>query len=332
MISESLAAFAILLYDQSIRPLLGGRSPKSRGARHQHASDGEASGEELSSVEDPVEVAPAAQLVPTSWWAGGLAASLVLCLAVISPMFSIGAGQVLIAGVLSCLVAVLAVRALGQTDLNPVSGVGKLSQLVFAIVAPGHVVANIVAGALAEAGAMQAGDLLQDLKTGHLLGASPRAQFYGQLLGATASILITVGAYKMYDSAYGIPSAQFAAPVAHVWKDMAMLMKAGPSALPPSSTTYAAAFAAVGATLAALEARCPSAVAHFLPSGMSVGVGMYLTPDFTVPRVLGSLVELIWRRTDPSSHRRSMLVVASGFVLGEGLWSIAALVITLLRK
>ena len=35
------------------------------------------------------------------------------------------------------------------------SGVGKLSQLVFAIVAPGHVVANIVAGALAEAGAMQ---------------------------------------------------------------------------------------------------------------------------------------------------------------------------------
>ena len=34
------------------------------------------------------------------------------------------------------------------------SGVGKLSQLVFAIVAPGHVVANIVAGALAEAGAI----------------------------------------------------------------------------------------------------------------------------------------------------------------------------------
>jgi hypothetical protein len=50
---------------------------------------------------------------------------------------------------------VLAVRALGQTDLNPVSGVGKLSQIIFAGLSPGAVVSNVVAGAIAEAGAMQ---------------------------------------------------------------------------------------------------------------------------------------------------------------------------------
>ncbi len=33
----------------------------------------------------------------------------------------------------------------------------------------------------------------------------------------------------------------------------------------------------------------------------------------------------VWRRTSPASHSRSMLVVASGLVLGEGLWSIIAL-------
>ena len=44
------------------------------------------------------------------------------------------------------------------------SGVGKLSQLVFGVVAPGNAVANIIAGAIAEAGAAQAGDLMQDLK------------------------------------------------------------------------------------------------------------------------------------------------------------------------
>lgn len=49
------------------------------------------------------------------------------------------------------------------------SGVGKLSQIVFAVVAPGNIIANIIAGAIAEAGAQQAGDLMQDLKTGHLL-------------------------------------------------------------------------------------------------------------------------------------------------------------------
>jgi len=38
------------------------------------------------------------------------------------------------------------VRALGETDLNPVSGLGKISQLVFAVVQPSNIVANLIAG------------------------------------------------------------------------------------------------------------------------------------------------------------------------------------------
>ena len=49
----------------------------------------------------------------------------------------------------------LRVRALGETDLNPVSGLGKISQLLFAFIQPGNVVANIIAGGVAEAGAQQ---------------------------------------------------------------------------------------------------------------------------------------------------------------------------------
>lgn len=58
----------------------------------------------------------------------------------------------LIAVLVACLTSVLAVRALGETDLNPVSGIGKISQIVFAGVAPGNVVANLIAGAISEAG------------------------------------------------------------------------------------------------------------------------------------------------------------------------------------
>jgi hypothetical protein len=47
------------------------------------------------------------------------------------------------------------VRALGETDLNPVSGLGKVSQLIFAWLQPGNIVANIIAGGVAEAGAQQ---------------------------------------------------------------------------------------------------------------------------------------------------------------------------------
>ena len=53
------------------------------------------------------------------------------------------------------LIVPISVRALGETDLNPVSGLGKISQLFFAWIQPSNVVANIIAGAVAEAGAQQ---------------------------------------------------------------------------------------------------------------------------------------------------------------------------------
>ncbi len=57
---------------------------------------------------------------------------------------------------------------------------------------------------------------MQDLKTGHLIGASPRAQFFGQLLGSALSIFVTTTAYSLYTQAYTIPGREFPAPSAHV--------------------------------------------------------------------------------------------------------------------
>jgi uncharacterized oligopeptide transporter (OPT) family protein len=54
--------------------------------------------------------------------------------------------------VLASILSLLGVRALGETDLNPVSGIGKISQLLFAVLQPGNVVANIIAGGVAEVG------------------------------------------------------------------------------------------------------------------------------------------------------------------------------------
>lgn len=57
---------------------------------------------------------------------------------------------------------------------------------------------------------------MQDLKTGHLLRASPRAQFYGQLIGSALSIFVTATAYSLYTRAYVIPGPEFPAPTAYV--------------------------------------------------------------------------------------------------------------------
>jgi uncharacterized oligopeptide transporter (OPT) family protein len=45
---------------------------------------------------------------------------------------------------------------------------------------------------------------MQDLKTGALLKASPRSQFYGQMIGSFASVFVSVGAYKLYTSIYEV--------------------------------------------------------------------------------------------------------------------------------
>lgn len=84
------------------------------------------------------------------------------------------------------LFSVLATRTLGVSDINPVSGIGKLSQLIFAFIIPSNhpakILINLISGGVAEAGAQQAGDLMQDLKTGHLIGASPKLNLLRKLL------------------------------------------------------------------------------------------------------------------------------------------------------
>lgn len=66
---------------------------------------------------------------------------------------------------LAFILSIVGVRALGQTDLNPVSGISKLTQLVFALIVPASnpaaVLINVIAGAISEAGAQQAGDIMQ---------------------------------------------------------------------------------------------------------------------------------------------------------------------------
>lgn len=72
-------------------------------------------------------------------------------------------------------------RALGETDLNPVSSIAKISQLVFGVLQPQNLVANLIAGGISEAGAMQSGELMQDFKTAQLHGVDPASMFYGQV-------------------------------------------------------------------------------------------------------------------------------------------------------
>ncbi|KAF9790276.1 OPT oligopeptide transporter protein-domain-containing protein [Thelephora terrestris] len=283
---------------------------------------------------DDLEVEVPERLVPLQWVLWGTATSVTLGTIVLWTIFGdegIKPWASLLGYAIGGLLSILAVRALGETDLNPVSGLGKISQLIFAVVQPSNVVANLIAGGVAEAGAQQAGDLMQDLKTGHLIGASPRAQFYGQLIGSTFSIFVTTTAYNIYTKAYEIPGPSFPTPTAYIWLNLARLLRDG--SLPEKSGLFMTFFAVASGLVSATKVYCAggqSKVTKYIPSGVAFAIGFLNTPSFTLARLIGGAIEAAWRTHQKSKGRDggiTLVVVASGFVLGEGVVSIITLVL-----
>ncbi|BCS18486.1 OPT family oligopeptide transporter [Aspergillus puulaauensis] len=305
---------------------------------------------------------------------------------IISPLLSS------LATLLAVLLSVMGVRALGETDLNPVSGISKLTQLLFSIATPSShfsrrtaLVTNLLAGAVSESGALQAGDMMQDLKTGHLLGASPKAQFYGQIIGSLVGAVLSTAVYKMYVNVYEVPGPMFQTPTAYVWIFTARLVTG--QGLPPmaweASTIAGAAFVAI--TILRIIAASPVANGgrpygtsapwrSWIPGGIAVAVGIFNVPSFTLARAIGGAIAWWWSRghtasngelkpeTEPSqadgltqptgsndrpltSGRQStseaakdrtdaadaaassVVVLASGLILGEGIMSIVNLLL-----
>ncbi|KAG9104215.1 hypothetical protein FRC06_004432 [Ceratobasidium sp. 370] len=269
--------------------------------------------------EEVPEDEPESRLVPDNWVWGGLGASVLAGTILVWTVFGYE-GIKPWATVLGFLIG---------------GALSHLGQLFFAVLQPGNVVANIIAGGVAEAGAQQAGDLMQDLKTGHLLHASPRAQFYGQLVGSVVSIFVSAVAYNLYTRVYAIPGPQFPAPTAYVWLSFARLIGSG-NALPSHTTPFVVNATVVTALITGFKMRALSqgkGWAKWVPSGVAFAIGFLNTPSFTIARLLGGIIELLYQRRVRQLRAEgkptddvAIVILASGFVLGEGVMSIIGLV------
>jgi hypothetical protein len=70
-------------------------------------------------------------------------------------------------------------------------------------------------------------------------------------------------------------------------------------------------------------ARTVALLEWAMPSGIGFAIGMYILPQFVLPRVMGAVLGMpaVWARIAPAQQRGNMLVTASGLVLGEGIAS-----------
>jgi len=274
-------------------------------------------------IEDP------AIAIPNLWWMGGLGVATTATVIVGFVIFDIPIHLTIIAVALSSVLAMIAVRSTGETDINPIGGMGKVTQLVYGGIAPGMVTTNLLAAGITGAGASQAGDMMQDLKTGHLLGAKPRAQFKAQLVGILAGVFFCVPIYMLFDSAYEIGGEKLPAPAAHAWKAMAELLSQGLDALPQNAEGAVAIAFAFGVAMPLL--RKVKAISRFVPSGLAFGIAFIVPAYYAVAMFIGALILMAWRKVDFARAGRLEFSVASGLIAGEGLMGIVNAVLTVLE-
>ena len=251
------------------------------------------------------------------------------------------AGAMLVLGFLFSAVAAYMAGVVGSSN-NPISGVTiatvSVSALLLVVLmgsdASGGPAAAIIIGSVVCCAAAIAGDNMQDLKAGYLVGATPWKQQVMQMVGTLSAALVIAPVLMLLQEAYGFKghvSAQGAnalgAPQANL---MASVAKGVFSGDLPWNFVFigmgAAAVVIVGDLV--LEAR----KAAFRMPVLAVAIGIYLPMELAVPILIGGVIKAAIasrqrRRGTPldgvkTSERRGVLF-ASGLITGEALMGIA---------
>jgi putative OPT family oligopeptide transporter len=171
--------------------------------------------------------------------------------------------------------------------------------------------AALTVGCVIAIAASIAGDTSQDLKTGFLLGATPRRQQIGELIGVLTCAAFVCLTVQQLGRAYEFGSEELAAP-------QATLMKLVIEGVLSAELPWTLVAIGAGIAIAAELARIPS---------LPFAVGVYLPVTTMVPVFLGGALRWIVERLaanaeDRTSRRENGVLFGSGLVGGEGLMGV----------
>ncbi|MCI8493591.1 MULTISPECIES: OPT family oligopeptide transporter [Anaerotruncus] len=231
------------------------------------------------------------------------------------PVTLIGAVCIALFGFFFATVSSRLVGLVGSSN-NPVSGMAIATLLISTILlkSTGSSGQSGMMGAIAIGSviciiAAIAGDTSQDLKTGYIVGATPRKQQYGELVGVVASAIAIGGVLYLLDSAWGYGSQMLPAP-------QAMLMKMVVEGVMEGNLPWTLVFVGVGIGIAIEILGIP-----VLP----FAVGLYLPIHLSTPIMVGGLIRLWFDKRKFKSEKArkaaidSGVLYMSGMIAGEGL-------------
>lgn len=159
-----------------------------------------------------------------------------------------------------------------------------------------------------------AGDTSQDLKTGYILGATPKKQQIGELVGAIISALTIGGVLILLDSAWGFGSKELAAP-------QATLMKLVTEGVMNGNLPWSYVFIGAACTVLFELLGLPS---------LAVAIGIYLPIELTAPIMLGGVLRRLMDKKNKtqSSESSKGVLFCSGLIAGEGLMGVLLAILT----
>ncbi|TFK92506.1 OPT oligopeptide transporter [Polyporus arcularius HHB13444] len=286
-------------------------------------------------ADEDEDLSPREDRVPTLWWTAGLAASVIMCCAILATMFSMNVGEAILSLVLGFVFSFIGVQSAGTTDVNPVSTVAKASQLIFGGIGKGAGLAegpaqimNLTAGVIAAGSAAQSTDMTGDLKTGYLLRAKPRNQFIAQLCGAVVAIFLNVGLFILFTTAspcilHPPPTGEctYGAPSVSAWAAVAVAVSA-PKLPIPASSGYTSIALGIFAVISVVVKHLwiPKKYWMWVPNWNAVGLA-FVVPQvyYSIAMAAGSAFNYVWMLRNPVSFDMYMFAIAAGMLAGEGL-------------
>ncbi len=209
---------------------------------------------------------------------------------------------------------------------NPISGVTVAtvlfaSLLLLAILGSGSLqgaAAAIMVGAVVCNAAAIGGDNLQDLKTGHLIGATPWKQQVMQVVGVLSAAIVLGLVLDILHTAYTIGSPTLSAPQATLMKAVAEGVFQGN--LPWDMVIIGAI---IGVIIIALDIRQERNGSDFRIPILAVAVGIYLPISLTTPIFVGGMLAHMGDKMGATeSTRKKGLLLAAGLITGEALMGI----------
>lgn len=237
------------------------------------------------------------------------------------PVSLLGAFLIVIFGFFFGAVSSRMVGLVGSSN-NPVSGMA-IATLLFATLclkATGDTGAHGMVGAISIGSiicivAAMAGDTSQDLKTGYILGATPKKQQIGELIGAVISAFTIGGVLVLLDSAWGFGTKDLAAPQATLMK---MIVEGVMDGNLPWALVFIGIFIAVVVEILGIPV-------------LPVAIGLYLPLELSSTIMIGGVIRYFADKKSKQSEAGAGVLFCSGMIAGEGLVGILLAILAVVK-